>query len=280
MSANFASPLEKYFSSNTNKFFINGGKWAGTLSGGVLKLGQSTADLGKQISILTGNTESAAACKAIETGFSQGRTGISVSRFIFSLHKLFTLQTFWETNSTGWRRVEYQDEKPIHIDRKELGVIWVKNQNNQWENRNTKQVSSDGKYIEDPSGGYVRRDWLNIAMEILSVIGRLISPVRWLHNLGVYDLGVHAKNLGHALKGIWGVVLSIDLVLNIKNLVEEVDVAAIRKRMVTAIVSFFDLITLPFEFGLGAANPALAITGAVLNVIGAGIFLFHRAAYY
>ncbi|MFC2049457.1 hypothetical protein ACFLR2_02140, partial [Chlamydiota bacterium] len=129
-------------------------------------------------------------------------------------------------------------------------------------------------------GKYVVRDWMDIAMDVLVLIVRLIAPVRALHNFKVVDLGHHSKRLSGATMGLWGAVLTLNLVQASRDLATEEDSEVIFKRTWDGIQAFVDLAALPFDFGFGAGHPVLAITGAALNIASAGSLLVKDALYY
>ena len=135
------------------------------------------------------------------------------------------------------------------------------------------QTNNEG-WARDQNGQYITRDWMDIAMDILALFARLITPIRLLHHFKVYDLGHHAsRGLSGASMGLWGSVLAINMVQVTRDLVTETDTQVIHKRAWDGIQSGIDFIALPFDFGLGANHPALAITGAVLNIASAGSML-------
>jgi len=270
-----------YPSTNVNNFIANCGKAASIFDDGVFRFLQHGAGLGQHISLATGNIGNANKCESLSNASGNTRSAIGAVRFVASVHDLATNPTFREKGPDGFRKVAYENGQPLVIPRNELGAIWTKQDAGHWQHALTGEVSHDGKYIEDAAAGqYVRKGWMDIAMQVLAFAARIISPIRWLHTLGAYNLGQHAKNLGGAVMGIWATVLSLNLIQSIKGLVEEVDVSAIRRKIADLVVAFFDLVSLPFDFGVGASHPGLAITGAVLNIVSAGAFLFHEAVYY
>ena len=168
------------------------------------------------------------------------------------------------------------DGQPVMVKSSER---WTQQLNGTWKDT-MGHVSADGKYIDDPAGEYLKRDWMDITMEILVLAGRIISPVRWLHNLKVYDLGRQGKGFSGAAMSVWGAVLMIVMVQAARDLVDETDPAIIHKRAWDGIQAAIDLAALPFDFGLGAKHPALAITGALLNIASAGGMLAKDALTY
>ena len=275
--------FESYLSSNTNTLFDKGNYFCGLLDDGIFKFGQHGAFLGQYIATLNDDKDTANKCASAAAGFTAGRDAISAIRFIPAFHKLCTGQVFWQKNSDGWRRVKQDDGKAVRIPHEDLGVKWVKVEvdgKRIWKNAGGEE-STDGKYIEDPQNGEcVTHDWMSIAMDVLALIARVLSPVRWLHNLKAYDLGEHAKRMGSVVAAVWGVILTINLVQEVRDLINEVDVQAIRKRVWDVFQAFIDLIAILFDFGIGSAHPGLAIVGAGLNIVSAGSLLAREAVFY
>jgi hypothetical protein len=69
-------------------------------------------------------------------------------------------------------------------------------------------------------------------------------------------------------------------VQSIRDLINEVDWREIQKRVWNALQAFLDLLALPFDFGVGAAHPVLAIVGAGINMVAAGSLIAKEAVYY
>lgn len=234
--------FESYLSSHTNHFMRDSDEWCGKLSEGFFRLGSHTSSLGREIAYLKGDTATAGKLDTIESYFGAGRTAISSFRVIYPLHKLFTGQMFWAT-----------------------------------------QVEEKGKAGQEIQGWqrsgeqYVVRDWMDIAMDILTLVARLIAPIQTLHKLKVIDIGHHAKGLSGASMGLWGGVVALNMARATRDLVKETDVKLVKKRAWDGIQSGVDLIALPFDFGLGASHPALAITGAAINMLSAGTMLAREA---
>lgn len=265
--------FDRYITSKTNQYINDSNKWLGMFDDGIFKVGQHSAALGQQISQLQDNSEAASKCGRVADGFGIARDAIGAVRFIPALHNLFTGQSFWQTDSEGWRKVAFdRKNNPVSIPREDLlNGTWKKKQSGYWEHTTHKWKSYDGKYIDNSKGRYehkhIGKDWKDIVMNILVVIARVLSPVRWLHSLKGIDLGEHAKTLGGITMGIWGAVLTIGFVQSVENAINETDVAAMTEKNWDAFQGFIDLVSIPFDFGAGAGHPALAITGAVLNII-------------
>lgn len=234
--------FETYLSSNTNTFIRQGDIWSSRLGEGVFKLGAHTAGLGREIAHLRGDTGTADKLNDLANGFGAGRTAISSIRVIFPLHKLFTGQMFWATKE------------------KRKG-----------------EAGPEVQGWQRVDGQYVMRSWEDIVMDILVLCARILSPIQSLHKLKVIDLGPHAKGMKGASMGLWGVVVARGLVQATRDLVKETDVRLVKKRAWDGIQSGIDLIALPFDFGLGASHPALAITGAAINMLAAGTMLAREA---
>lgn len=117
------------------------------------------------------------------------------------------------------------------------------------------------------------RDWKSVAIDILVLAARLLSPFVWLHSMRAIDLGKHAKGIGGATMGLLGVVVTLDFGTSILNLNDELnkgnDQPAICEKFFNTIQTGLDWIALPFDFGLGNGYPPLAITGGVLNLLSA-----------
>ncbi len=220
-----------------------GNGWFGRLDDGFFKLGHYSAGLGREIAKLHGNDEAAKRCDAVANGFDAARGVVSCARVVFPVHRMVTGQIFWKT-----KEVKVGDKATL-----------------QW--------------VRDGNGAYKLNDWLDIAMDVLVLIARLISPVRWGHNMKVYDLGkTAAPALTGATMGLWGAVLTLNLVQKTRDLIEEEKEHEIFELSWNWIQGSIDLLALPFDFGLGAQHPALAITGACFNIASAASLLARDAA--
>lgn len=273
------SSCASYLVSNTNQFISQGNYFFWMFDDGVFKLGQHSADLGRQISKVKDNEDAAAKFGYVANGFGAARSVIGAVRFVPAFHKLLTGQIFY---SQGWRRVEHNAGKPVTIPKDELATNWRwVEQDKAWFNPQTGKTSVDGKYIDDVHGEYLKRDWMDVAMDVLIMIARVLSPVRWLHNLGAIDLGKSAaKWLSGIVMAVWGLVLTIGFVQSARNLIDEVNLELIQKRIGDAISSLLDLISIPFDFGVGSAHPVLAFVGAFLNIASAAVLLIKEGIYY
>ncbi len=230
--------FESYLSPNTNHFMQQGDAWCDKLGEGIFKFGAHTAGLGREIAHLRGDTGTAGKLNSLASGFDAGRSAISAIRVIFPIHKLFSGKMFWAAK----KKKESEAGPEAHANVK-----------------------------------YVVRDWMDITMDILVLAARILSPIQALHRLKVIDLGHHAKRMFGASMGLWGAVVAMNMVQVTRDLVKETDVKLIKKRAWDGIQSGIDLIALPFDFGLGASHPALAITGAAINMIAAGGMLAREA---
>ncbi|MCC5831621.1 MAG: hypothetical protein JJU12_01065 [Chlamydiales bacterium] len=149
-----------------------------------------------------------------------------------------------------------------------------------WERNN------DGNWVRDVNGGFKRRGFISITMEILSLGARILSPINWLHGMGVYDLGKHSKRMSDATLGIWGAVITLDIVENVCAMKDDSADSSgyserTKKRIADTVCDLLDLAALPFDFGYGmTSTPELAIVGATLNIIAKGGYLIKEALYY
>ena len=110
------------------------------------------------------------------------------------------------------------------------------------------------------------------------LFARLISPIRWLHKFKVIDLDPKtAKGLSGASMGLWGTVVGIDFVQAARDLTSEIKPAKVKEHAWTAIQSGIELVALPFDFGLGASHPGLAIAGSIINMISAAAVIVKEA---
>ena len=285
MASAVRSSFESYLSSNINGYVSKANYWCGMFDEGFGKLGQHSAALGQHIAKLSGNSEAEEKCRSISNALGDFREGICAIRFIFPIYKLFSGQTIFQTTDLGdkgWRRVAYDKHGPIRISREERMSEWqqiaLEDGSTLWQSGTRK--SADGKYIDSLAGGYVKRDWMDIAMDVLIFVARMIAPVRWLHNLKTLDLGEHANAMLAATMALWAMVLGINLVQSTRELVDFVDELDVQKRAWDCVQGFIDLLALPFEFGVGQAHPALAIIGTSLNVISALNSIVKEHIYY
>lgn len=214
--------------------------------------------------------------------FDTARDAISSIRFIPAFHNLFTGRTFWHTHDDEWRKVAHQNGVPVIIESREG---WAKKKDSDYWINDKGWQSFDRKYIDKGYTGkaqydYISRDWMDIAMEALAAVARALSSIMFLHDLGAIDLGHHAKALGGVIMGIWAVITSINLVSTMSDLIDEVDLEEIQRKVWEAIQALITFLALPFEFGLGELHPALAVTGAVINLVEAASFIAQEAVYY
>lgn len=279
------------FSSGANRFFSKIDHGCRVLDDGIFKIGQQGANLVEQISRIGGDSQTAQKCNSAASAFGASRDAIGATRFVFSLHKIPTGQMFWQTaeqtlegetkDQLGWRRVKYKNGEAVRIPKEELDYKWQQRADGTW--RNGDLSSADGKYIDTTGGewGFIERDWMDIAMDILMVFARLIAPVRWLHYLKASHLDARAaKCLGGITMGLWASVLSIGLFQSIRDLSHAVDMQVIQKKVWEVFQAVIDLIGLPFEFGLGASHPILAAIGAGINILSAITFLAREIIFY
>jgi hypothetical protein len=267
------SVFDSYLSGSGNHFMQEGNKWFNRFDDGFFKIGGHGFGLGREVASLLGSSETAEKLDAVANSFLAGRSVVSSTRFIFQVHQVVTGQAFWAVSPDmrGWRKVLHENGYPVTIPREEkLNGIW-KNEGKFWSKGDFKSV--DGKYIDSPTGDYVLRDWMDIVMDVLVLVGRFLAPVRWLHTFKLYDLGKHATGFTSATMAVWGAVLTLNIVQTVRDLVEELDPGKIQSRIWDLFQGTLDLIALPFDFGLGAQHPALAIIGAVLNLISAASLL-------
>jgi hypothetical protein len=271
-----------YVTSSPVKILNTGNYFAYLADDGVFKCGQHGAGLGQQISTLAGNKEAAQKCENAANGFAAGRDAIGAIRFPAAVNKAISGTMFWQTDENGWRKVRVNAAGPIRISPNQLKTRWKKEGDGKWHNIQTGYVSNDGKYIEagNQEGEYILRDWTDIIMDILILVARLLAPVRWLHSLKAIDLGSHAQWMGKVVMGLWGMVMAIGLVQTTRDLIDEGDYEKLQQRAWEALQAFIDLISLPFDFGVGSSHPAVAAVGSGLNLLSAISLLAKEAVYY
>jgi hypothetical protein len=272
-------------SSNANQYVRDADFWLGMGDDGLGKFGQGIAELGQQIAQLTGNKEAEEKCSNVAGGFATFRDAIGATRWLCHAQKWISGQALWQTDASRkqWRKVLHRDGKPVEIPHEDLNVKWRAEGPSGariWRNEETGQTSEDGKYIEDPRGDYVLRDWKSIVMDVLIAVGRIFSPISWLNSLKAIDLGKHAKGISAATMAVWGTVLSIGFVASMSDLINEADIDKIKKRAWEAVQGFLDLIALPFDFGVGSAHPVIGIVGKCFNIASAGCQLIREGLFY
>lgn len=276
------SSFESYLASKPNEYFKKANFYLNLMDDGVGKLGQNIAEVGQIIAERRGNAEEATKWGNAASGFIQMRDGASAIRSIPAWHKFLTGQVFWQTDSNGWRKVKHDKDGPVLIRHDELNVKWKQVQqadgSKVWSDG--KQISTDGKYIEDSKGHRVGRDWMDVVMDILVLVARTLSPIRWLHSLKAVDLGKHAEAMGSVVKGIWGAVLTLNLIQAGRDLIDEVDLEVLNKKIWETIQAALDLLAIPFDFGVGSAHPVLSIVGKALNIASALSLCIKEGVYY
>lgn len=236
------SSFEKHLlATKPNKFLPKMNQFCGVLDDGLFKMGQHSANLAEEIYKRNHDMAGLERSRSVSSAFGHARDAISATRLVFPIYQLTTGQMFWETA---------KNEKGK--------LVWKKEGKNH--------------FIRDP--------W-KIAADVLVLFARLIAPVKWLHNLKVYDLGNHAaKGLGNASLGLWVSVCSIYLGKSINALITETQADKLKEQMWDSIQSGLDLVALPFDFGVGYHIPGVAIAGSVINIICAASTLAKEAAYY
>jgi hypothetical protein len=254
------SIMEGYLRSSPSKFMDAAGGWAENCDR-ILGLGQHGAGLGREIARLKGDAETAKKCGAVSDAFGAANSALGALRVIFPLERLVTGKMFWERNPDGtWLRARVENGE------------FVKR--------------ADGKYVTDNQYGVTpHRDFIDIIMDILSLVARTLSPINWLHGQGVYDLGKHSKAMSDTTMGIWGTVITLDIVQTVRAMKNDHDNNGYRERMkkriADTVCNVLDLVALPFDFGYGMnSSPGLAIAGATLNIVSKGGYLVKEALYY
>lgn len=141
----------------------------------------------------------------------------------------------------------------------------------------------DGTWVRDKEGNYIRRDFIDIVIDTLCVAGRILSPIYWFHRNCVYDLGMHADRMSNAMLGIWGAVISLSIVQDVRKINQEFvdgNMEKMRESIANLVCDILSLIALPFDFGYGmSGHPALALTGAAFNMAAKGGCLIVKEYY-
>lgn len=248
-STNVSSSVLDGYLKGPGRFFDKSRSWAENTDR-FLMLGEHVSGIGKNISQLSGNTEAAERCESVSSSFGYARSPLSFGRTFTTFEKAFTGKMFWRQAENGaWLKAK----TTVH------GEL---------------QTNSKGEIIADDKGQYVTRDWMDIVMDILSLCARTLSGILFGHNHKLYNLGQHAKWMKGAVIGIWGAVLSINLVQAIRNLVDEANKIQIRKKALEVLKGALDLLALPFDCGIGMnVNPGLAIAGGIVCTLSAGTYL-------
>lgn len=248
-SSSVSSSILDGYLKGPGRFFDKGRVWA-EHTDRFLMLGEHLSGIGKNISVLTGNTEATERCASISSTFGAARSPLSFGRTFVTLEKAFTGKMFWrQTESGTWLKATTTPQGEY-------------------------KTNNRGEIEHDAQGTYVTRDWMDIAMDLLALAARTLSGILFGHNHNLYNLGQHAKWIKGAVIGLWGAVLSINLVQSIRNLVDETNKIEIRKKVMEVIKGIFDLLALPFDCGIGMnVHPGLAIAGGIFSTLSAGTYL-------
>jgi hypothetical protein len=286
---------ESHLQSSGNKFMSSGNYFAGMADDGVGKFFENLTGLIGFSLAASGHSAAADQCQTISNKFADFRGAIGFFREFFAIHSFLTGQTFWQTTDGKWRLVlvDNHTHSPRTISRTKRREEWKYDKKlNSWvSNFKPRSYSVDGKYIE---GGDERicHNWMDIAMRILTLIARILTPINWLHNRGAIDLGPHAKGMSGTVTAIWGIVLSINLAQSIDDVIHFFGEKGIdlRRKVWNCFQSAIDLIALPFDMGVGKVNLglnwgqggslAIAILGTVLNLIAALSLILKEWTYY
>ncbi len=112
---------------------------------------------------------------------------------------------------------------------------------------------------------------LTVATMLSLIAGRILGFVNSLHNMAAYNLGKHAKNLGHAMTVLYTALVVFGLVDAIRSYVNA-EAGKKADATVGLIQNTAYLVMHPFECGVGMgmkAAPTLGIVGAVVSALAA-----------
>ena len=130
-----------------------------------------------------------------------------------------------------------------------------------------------------------RRDWSDIACDVLLLAARLLNPIYWLNKLGAIDLGKHAARIGTAIGCAFTAVTTLCFVQSIRDLIESIEaremgeefsqmMSRIKKKIADCFSSFIDMLSIPADWGMTFnASPAMALASASMSVASGVVFL-------
>jgi hypothetical protein len=130
-----------------------------------------------------------------------------------------------------------------------------------------------------------RRDWLDIAMDVLLLVARVLNPICWLNKLGVIDLGKHASRMGTTIGCAFSAVTTLSFVQSIRDLVDSIEEAKpgeafkdmmsrIKKKVADCFSGLVDMLSIPADCGMAFnASPEMALASACMGVASGVVFL-------
>lgn len=247
--------MESYFTSSPGKFFDNAGKWIGNISN-CLAVAECTARLGEEISSYQNNTLTTKKWNSVADSFGTANGTLSLTKVVFSIINLITGKMFWKCNKDGtWMRISNPSQN----------------------------AENDGP------GPKVRRDFIEILQDIISLAGRILSPIRWLDSKSLYDLGKHGGRMKHATTALSGSYIALDILrlgMEIANDIDEHegDSSSITRRIggrvVDLVCGTLDLATFTLDAGFFTSTPALRFVGIGLNFLSRSTNLIKKIASY
>lgn len=131
---------------------------------------------------------------------------------------------------------------------------------------------SQGKLIKE-KGAPQKRHPLSIATMLSLIAGRILGFITTLHNLLVYNLGKHAKQISHAVTGCYTALVTFGLADAMRSYwkANPSNSEEMQDATVDLIQNSAYVVMHPFECGVGmsaTAHPALGIVGSVVSIVG------------
>jgi hypothetical protein len=134
-----------------------------------------------------------------------------------------------------------------------------------------------------------RRDWLDIALDVVLMVARFLNPLLWLDRIKAIDLGHHRDWIGKTVGCAFTAVTCISFIQSIKDLGNDVSLAArrphfdqerLRKRWADLLSNFVDVLSIPYDSGWTfSSSKGGALATAICGLASGFIWLAKEAKY-
>lgn len=196
---------------------------------------------------LQGKTEHPAT-QNLASGVATGEVIFSVTRVIYSFEKLITGKLFFK-------------------------------QNDDWSFK-TEEKGADTSKIHAKVPRCVDKEWMFAVMEVLLAVGRVLSIILKLAQMGFYELGKHAKGMVAGLIAVYAGVVSLSFAMAATEVVES-GWQFTKRQVVDLVSSIFDIVSYPFETGIFAkAHPGVLIAGGIAMMASGFFYAWKEWQYF